>query len=86
MLRATLSAYLTPKEVALELRQHPETIRRKIREGVIPAVRTGDGRSAIRVDRQELEAWLYQEPPTARGATGSMGAARLPRGGLQGEA
>jgi len=86
MLRVEPPAYLTPKEVALELRQHPETIRRKIREGVIPAVRTGDGRSAIRIDRQELEAWLYMEPSTARGATGSTGAARLPRGGLEGEA
>ena len=61
MLRANPSLYLTPKEVAFELRQHPETIRRKIREGVIPAVRTGEGRSAIRIDRQELEAWLYGE-------------------------
>jgi excisionase family DNA binding protein len=86
MLRASLAAYLTPKEVALELRQHPETIRRKIREGVIPAVRTGDGRSAIRVDRHELEAWLYREPLAARGAPGSTGAAGSPRGGLEEEA
>lgn len=87
MLRMETPAYLTTKEVALELRQHPETIRRKIREGVIPAVRTGDGRSAIRVDRLEFEAWLYREPPSARGATGDTGAARLPRGGLvEGEA
>jgi excisionase family DNA binding protein len=60
MLRMAPPAYLTPKEVAFELRQHPETIRRKIREGVIPAVRTGDGRSAIRVDRQELASWLEE--------------------------
>ena len=83
MLRMEPPAYLTTKEVALELRQHPETIRRKIREGVIPAVRTGDGRSAIRIDRQELEAWLFSEPPTARGATE---AARSPRSGSEGEA
>jgi excisionase family DNA binding protein len=87
MLRMEPPAYLTTKEVALELRQHPETIRRKIREGVIPAVRTGEGRSAIRVDRLEFEAWLYSEPPSgARGATGSTGAAVSPRCGLQGEA
>jgi excisionase family DNA binding protein len=62
MLRTSPATYLTLKEVAFALRLHPETIRRKVREGVIPAVRTGDGRSAIRVDRQELEAWLYGLP------------------------
>jgi excisionase family DNA binding protein len=46
------------KEVAHELGQHPATIYRKVHDGSLPAVRLGAGRAAIRIDADELEAWL----------------------------
>ncbi len=46
---------LTVAETAERLRQSQETVRRKIREGVIPAIRLGAGpRAPLRVDDQEL--------------------------------
>lgn len=49
----------TIKEVAAELGQHPETVRRKVQRGEIPAVRLGGPRSAIRIDPLQLSDWLY---------------------------
>jgi excisionase family DNA binding protein len=49
------------KEVAHELGQHPATIYRKVHDGSLPAVRLGAGRAAIRIPRDELERWLYDE-------------------------
>lgn len=50
---------LTVHEAAERLGQHEETVRRKIREGTIPALRLGHGpRAPIRVDEDELDAWL----------------------------
>jgi excisionase family DNA binding protein len=78
MLRSTPPAYLTPKEVALELRQHPETVRRKIRDGEIPAVKVGLGPPApLRVPVDELQRWLYSEEPPA-GLSSSLPAAGNP--------
>ena len=58
---------LTPAEVARRLRQDRATIYRKIRAGVLPAVRLNDGRGALRVPEDELAAWLYSDPKeTAR--------------------
>ena len=56
---------LTVAETAERLRQSQETVRRKIREGVIPAIRLGAGpRAPLRVDDQELRAWLYAREAT----------------------
>jgi excisionase family DNA binding protein len=46
---------LTVRELAVEWRQHPATIYRKIRDGSIPAVRLGGETSALRIPRAELE-------------------------------
>jgi excisionase family DNA binding protein len=53
---------LTPAEVARRLRQDRATIYRKIRAGVLPAVRLNDGRGALRMPADELAAWLYADP------------------------
>jgi excisionase family DNA binding protein len=48
------------KEVALRLRCSEQTVRRRISEGSLPALRLGDGpRSPLRIDRAEFERWLY---------------------------
>jgi excisionase family DNA binding protein len=54
---------LTIPEAAARLRQTPGTIRRKIREGQLPALRLGTGpRAPFRIDALELEAFLFAEP------------------------
>ena len=54
------SRLLTVAEVAERLGQSPLTVRRKIRRGVIPAVKLGKAApSHLRVDERELEAWLF---------------------------
>lgn len=46
------------------------TVRRRIADGEIPAVKLGQGPNApVRVDRAELEAWLYSFPPPPEGGT-----------------
>jgi excisionase family DNA binding protein len=53
---------LTIEETAARLRQSPATVRRKIREGQLPAIRVGSGpRAPFRVNPVELEQWLYAE-------------------------
>jgi excisionase family DNA binding protein len=53
-------------EVAERLRVSPEVVRRKIRSGELPGLRLGSGRRApLRVDRAELDAWLYREQESA---------------------
>jgi excisionase family DNA binding protein len=56
---------------------------RWIAEGRVPAVQLGGPGAPLRIPEDELEDWLYREPPTAREVTA---AARLPRGGLREEA
>jgi len=51
---------MTVAELAREWRQDRRTIYRKIERGEIPAVRLGDGTSALRIRRGELEARLAQ--------------------------
>ena len=53
---------MTVPEVASRLRVSKATVYRRIAEGSLPAVRVGDGFGPVRVDEQELEAWLYPEP------------------------
>lgn len=52
--------FLTVTEVARLLRCSEPTVRRRIADGQLPAVKLSKGRSAIRIDAAELEAWLYQ--------------------------
>lgn len=55
---------LTVHEVAEVLRQTEWSVRQKIVRGEIPAVRIGLGsRAPLRVDADELEAWIYSSPP-----------------------
>jgi excisionase family DNA binding protein len=52
-------AYLTVAEVAAELHCSEPTLRRRIREGDLPAVQLGGPGTAVRVPRGALEAWLW---------------------------
>jgi excisionase family DNA binding protein len=54
--------YLTVAEVAAELACSEPTVRRRIREGSLPAVQLGGHGSGVRVPRGALEAWLWSEP------------------------
>ena len=45
---------MTVKEVAAEWRLHPGTVYRLIAAGVVPSVRLGGGRGALRIPRDEL--------------------------------
>jgi len=49
---------LTVDQVAARIGQSRWSVYRKIERGVIPAIRLGDGRSALRVREVELERWL----------------------------
>lgn len=52
---ATSEEVLTAEEAAQYLRIHAETLRRKVREGEIPAVKVG---RAYRFRKEDLERWL----------------------------
>ena len=54
--------YLTVAEVAAELACSEPTVRRRIRDGEIPAVRLGGAGSSVRIPRAGLEAWLWADP------------------------
>ena len=49
---------LTVRETAELLRQSERSVRRKIHNGQIPAVRLGDHAAALRVRADRLEQWL----------------------------
>jgi excisionase family DNA binding protein len=59
------SGLLTVAEVAERLRCSEPTVRRRIRDGQIPAVKLGQDRSVIRIDAAELNNWLYQREDLA---------------------
>jgi excisionase family DNA binding protein len=73
-------------DAAQRLNVSRASLYRWIAEGRVPAVQLGGPGAPLRIPEDELEAWLYREPPTAREVAGSTGAARSPRGGLRGEA
>lgn len=56
------SQFLTVAEVATELACSEPTVRRRIRDGELPAVQLGGPGSAVRVPRAGLQAWLYADP------------------------
>jgi excisionase family DNA binding protein len=54
---------LTTAQVARRLKQSEEVVRRKARDGTLPALRLGPGpRAPLRFDERALEAWLYGIP------------------------
>ena len=59
---------LTIPGVAKRLRCSRDSVYRSIHRGELPAVRLGrpDGHGPLRVDAEELEAWLYGDPAEAR--------------------
>jgi excisionase family DNA binding protein len=59
------SGLLTVAEVAEWLRCSEPTVRRRIRDGQIPAVKLSHGQSVIRIDAAELNNWLYQREKNA---------------------
>jgi excisionase family DNA binding protein len=84
---AQLRPLLTAREVAERLHLSPSTVRRRIADGEIPAVRLGVGpQSPVRIDADDLERWLFAPPPqpAARGATSPIAGSH--RRGLEGEA
>jgi excisionase family DNA binding protein len=67
------SAYLTVGKVAAELHCSEPTVRRRIRDGELPAVQLGGPGSAVRVPRAGLEAWLYADPNTGGAMPNDLG-------------
>jgi excisionase family DNA binding protein len=63
------SELLTVKELAREWRQHPASIYRKISDGTIPSVRLGDGTSALRIPRAELDAQIHRSGGSSSAST-----------------
>jgi len=55
--------FLSVQEAAARLNVHPETVRRRIADGEIPAVRLGDAHnSPMRIPVDGLNAWLWAAP------------------------
>ena len=52
---------LTIREMALLLKVSRATAYRLVRDGRIRALQLGGPHTSLRVDRRELEAWLYAE-------------------------
>jgi excisionase family DNA binding protein len=52
------SQYLTVRQLAEIWGQDPSTIRRKVHRGLVPSVRLGSTRAAIRIPVDRLEAAL----------------------------
>jgi excisionase family DNA binding protein len=50
--------YLSVAEVALRLGVSAHTVRRKVAEGQLKAVRLGEPPASIRISSRELEGWL----------------------------
>jgi excisionase family DNA binding protein len=59
MASETRTRYLTADQVGLRLGFTGRTVRRWVRDGDLPAIKLGSARqSPLRVDADELEAWL----------------------------
>lgn len=78
------SPWLTPREVANELRQSPEQVRRLCETGKLRSVPVGTGeRKHRRVHREWLDAFLRERerasrPAAAKDSGGTRGASRPP--------
>jgi excisionase family DNA binding protein len=53
--------FLTVQETAAHLNVHPQTIRRHIANGRLPAVRLTDS-GPMRIPREALDAYLWSDP------------------------
>jgi excisionase family DNA binding protein len=60
-----LREYVTPQEVADRLGVSVSTVRRHIVRGSFPAYRLGPKGTAIRLDWDEVQAWLRGDPEEA---------------------
>ena len=56
---------LTVLEVAARLKLNPETVRRWIREGKLPAIKLGPTNAGWRVRASDLDHWLASRPKEA---------------------
>jgi excisionase family DNA binding protein len=54
---------LKVREAAEQLRVDESTVYRQIRRGFLPAVQIGGRRASLRLDEDELNAWLRAWPP-----------------------
>lgn len=61
MTTKTTPEFLTVSQTAARLGLHHSTVRRKIDEGLIPAVQAGGRGSTVLIPVAELEQWLYAE-------------------------
>jgi excisionase family DNA binding protein len=52
------STYLSVQEVAETLRISPESVRALIRRGELPALRIGPSRQILRIDSDDLQAYI----------------------------
>ena len=57
---AVESPLLTVAEVAVKLRVNPETVRRWIRTGALPAIQIGGRRAGLRIEAAHVEAYVEQ--------------------------
>lgn len=74
------SELMTVAELAREWRQHPASIYRKISDGTIPSVRLGDGTSALRIPRAELDAQIHRSGGSFSASTRPSNPAERPGG------
>jgi excisionase family DNA binding protein len=74
VLRKVERDLLRVDEVAARLDCNPESVRRLIRRGELPAVRLGSSdRAPFRVDRGELDRWLHEYPFHTRAVSTPLG-------------
>ena len=70
---------LTPYQAARRLNLSEEAVRRKIREGDLPAYKLGPGpRSPLRIPADELERWLERNRTDSRARPASPASAAGP--------
>jgi excisionase family DNA binding protein len=65
MITTSRKTYLSPAEIAAELRVTTGTVYRHIANGNLPAVKAG---GSIRVERADLDNWLVSAEDAARRA------------------
>jgi excisionase family DNA binding protein len=61
-MRAELTEFVSPSQVARALKVYPSTVCRWIHQQKIPAIRIG---KTVRIRRQDYEAWLKDRKVTA---------------------
>jgi excisionase family DNA binding protein len=60
--RESSREYLSVAEVAMQLGVSEPTIRRRVADGSLRAVKLGDSRNcAVRIPRSALDEWLHRE-------------------------